>query len=88
MLSDEYAYAKAKCQMLRAQTASLSEILKSFPRGALGLTPDSVKASSDWQAAKKAYDLAFRLERSHNAVFVRRFAREYRAERRAKSSRS
>lgn len=34
--------------------------LKAFPRGATGLTPDSVKGTTEYQSAKREYALAFK----------------------------
>lgn len=41
--------------------------LKAFPRGRMGLTPDAVKATPEWRAAKQAYDRAFAALRSFNS---------------------
>ena len=41
--------------------------LKAFPKGRFGLTPDAVKASPEWQAAKRNLDQAFANLRAFNS---------------------
>lgn len=43
-----------------------SRILKAFPRGITGLTPDSVKATEEWKIARRNCDLAFARLREFN----------------------
>lgn len=52
--------------------------------GAMGLTPDAVKAAPEYRAARAAYDRAFRQLQQFNAWFVPTFAAELRAERRTR----
>ncbi len=51
---------------LEAEVAAASAALRDFPRGSMGLTPDAVKASPEWRAAKTRYELAFARLRSWN----------------------
>jgi hypothetical protein len=44
-----------------------SKVLKSFPRLSNGLTPDSVKASTEYKSAKANYQRAFSALRAFNA---------------------
>lgn len=55
--------------------------LRAYPQGPMGLTPDDVRASMAWQNDKALFDLAFKALRSFNAVFVKRFKQDIRAER-------
>lgn len=57
-------------QQARLETAwrAAGDALKGFPKGAMGLTPDSVKASPEWQAAKRAYESAFAALRAFNGA--------------------
>lgn len=48
----------------------------------MGLTPDSVKNTTEWLLAKRAFDAAFHAEREFNSWFVKAFRAEYMAERR------
>lgn len=50
----------------------------------LGLTPDSVKATPEYQAALKAYNVSFAQLRNTNVWFTKAFKKEYAAERKAK----
>lgn len=51
---------------LHTEYMTLSAALKAFPRGPLGLTPDAVKASSEYKAAKRSSDAAFSALRRFN----------------------
>lgn len=51
--------------------------------GPMGLTPDHVKASKEYQEAYANHARAFRQMQSMNSWFNRTFKREYAAERRA-----
>lgn len=57
---------------LEAEVRAAGAALKSFPKGAMGLTPDAVKASPEWKAAKNRYDRAFAALRAFNSKRVRR----------------
>lgn len=56
-------------------------IMDRFPKGPMGLTPDSVKAIPEWKAAKMEADQAFATLRAINAFIVKYFKKESRAER-------
>lgn len=58
--------------------------IKGDTTDSMGLTPDAVKQSADYQCAKLAYDQAFTRLRNFNSVFVRTFAKELRDERKKK----
>ena len=79
-----YPEAKAIAEALWADVKSTGAILQGFPKGRMGLTPDDVKASAEFQAAKRAYDVAFKRLRDFNGVFTKTFKAEIRAERREK----
>lgn len=55
-------------------------------RGATGLTPDSVKASPEWRAAKLEERSAFLELRNHNRHMVQTFKKELAAMRHATRS--
>lgn len=76
-----YAEAKAKRDALEVVFRETSAALGKFPSGNRGLTPDAVKATPEYQAAKTAFNRAFDDLRKFNAEFVRQYAREIRAER-------
>lgn len=54
---------------LHAEYLTASAALKAFPRGPMGLTHDTVKASSEWKAAKRSSDAAFAALRQFNHTY-------------------
>ena len=58
--------------------------MDSFPKGAMNLTPDSVRATPEWRAAKSAADKAFQEYRNFNGIMLKAFPNELKAERAAK----
>lgn len=83
-----YLRAKAARDAIGADVARASAALNRFPVGPMGLTPDAVKASPEYRAAKMAFDSAFAGQRCFNASFVRTFRREIAAERAARRAAS
>ena len=79
-----YEQAKAHQEALFAASKAAGDVLRAYPKGPMGLTPDEVKASPQWRAERAASDRAFAEARDFNAWLVKTFAREYRAERAAK----
>jgi hypothetical protein len=79
-------YQKARQHQAELDKACelLGERLALYPRNEMGLTPDAVKASLEWKADKAAFNKAFQALRNFNSVFVKTFAKEMRAERRAR----
>ena len=73
--------AKAEAARLDAEAEAAGQVLRSFPRGPTGLTPDAVRATPEYRAAKARFDKAFARQRDFNGVFVKRFAKELREER-------
>jgi len=45
----------------------------------MGLTPDSVKATSEWQADYKKFNACMKLAQNFNRMFVREFKKEWKA---------
>ena len=58
--------------------------LQGFPSGPMGLTPDAVRKSVEYQNAKRQYDKAFSELRLFAAGFTKRYKKEMLAERREK----
>lgn len=71
--------ALAEKLRLEAECETLSRAMQRFPRGSMGLTPDHVKASPEFQQAKRVFDASFRRLRDFNALFLKKFKKEYRA---------
>ena len=81
-----YNIAKAAQARLQAETARTGAITNSFPRLPNGLTPDEVKFTPEYQAARKASSTAFQNERNFNSVYVKQFAKEIKADRMARNA--
>ena len=79
-----YEEAKAEYDLLEAEAKATSEVLRAFPRGPTGLTPDAVRATPEYRAAKTANDTVFARQRQFNAVYVKLFAKELSADRDAR----
>lgn len=66
---------KAAVEMVRRelyrQMDVASAALKVFPRAANGLTPDAVKFSPEYRAAKAEFDRAFAAVRAFNGRYKR-----------------
>ena len=58
--------------------------LQKFPRGIMGLIPDEVRRSEEFQQAKRQFDYAFSKQRLFSAGFTKRYKKEILAERAAK----
>jgi hypothetical protein len=68
-------------EALKSITAELAQRFGVPEHGPMGLTPDIVRETPEWRAAKTRVDEAFAQLRAFNATFVKRFAKELRAER-------
>ena len=79
--SSAFEDAKAELALIEKEMAAAEAVMRAFPRGAMGLPPESVRLSPEYRAAKAHTDKAFARLRAFNAVYVKRFAKELRAER-------
>ena len=73
--------AKQLKSQIETEIAGLSAKLAGFPTGAMGLTPDAVKFSPEFRAAKSAFDAAFARLRQFNAFYLKAFRKEVKADR-------
>lgn len=76
-----YNEAKAARDSAEERLSIASLALGSYPKGVMGLTPDAVKATPEWQKDKAEYDVAFATLRAINGVIVKKFRKEYHSER-------
>jgi hypothetical protein len=76
-------YAEAKAIKFNLETAmtAASKALGAFPRSSIGLTPDHVKESFDWQLAKLNSEHAFSKLRAFNTIYLKAFVKEIKADR-------
>jgi hypothetical protein len=73
--------------IFEAQMKDAAQALKSIPGvgiGPMGLTPDHVKASPDYQETRRRFEWDFDSLRKFNAWYVKTFKRELARERAAK----
>jgi hypothetical protein len=80
----DYQQAKIERDRLEAAQRAAFQTLRAIPgygSGAMGMTPDAVKATPEWQAAANANGRAFRALQDFNRDFVKRFRKEIRASR-------
>jgi hypothetical protein len=80
----DYAQAKVRRDELEAAVDKADKVLKALSGGSVidGRVPDEVRATPEWQAAKRESAAAFAALQRYNSVFVRRFRREMRQDRR------
>ncbi len=74
-----YEEAKTMRDARDAETVAASQALRAVPgisSGAMGLTPDHVKASLDYRVARLRYDTARERLRKFNVLFQRAFKKE------------
>lgn len=81
-----YEEAKDAISRIDAEVSAASAMLQAFPKGPMGLTPDEVKSSPEWQAAKRLFDVQFSRLRSLNGWYVKAFKAEIRAARNSRRS--
>ncbi|HEX7233902.1 MAG TPA: hypothetical protein VF243_01425, partial [Nitrosospira sp.] len=76
-----YQQVKALADAAWERNKQAAAALDKFPKGPMGLTPDSVKATPEWQTAKKEADQAFAATRAANTFLLKNFPKEVRADR-------
>ncbi len=85
-MNTEYETAKNYVRTIEKQCELAEAALKALPginSGPMGLTPDHIKQSPEYIAAKRTYKRAFNVLRDVNSNFLKRFAKEIKAERAA-----
>ena len=68
--------AKAQKQKLDKINRMHSEILQQFETNNMGLVTDEVRATPEWQQAKRDFDRSFAELREFNAWFVKEFRKK------------
>ena len=81
-----YEQAKARAELLDAESKAAGKILSAFPKGPMGMTPDAVKASKEYIAAKASFDVAFAAQRKFNGWYAVAFKQERARERAARTA--
>lgn len=80
----DYETAKAEKARIESLVDQASKELQKFPRGPMGLTPDSVKATAEWKKAHAIFNSAFAYQRGFNTGFMRLYKKQWREECHAK----
>ena len=83
-LAMSFEVAKTLHNKLNSAVDDASAILQQFPKGDAGLTPDAVKFSPEFRAAKTAFEYHFKLAREFNGLYNRTFKRELASERKSR----
>lgn len=83
--SMSFEQASATAEHLWQEVRRLGKDLNAFPKGAMGLTPDSVKASPEYQAATAAYQAAHQQLCTFNVWYTKTFRAQIRSARQAHS---
>ena len=82
----KYHEAKQARDRHEAYCRADSLVLDHFAKGFMGLTPDEVKGTLAWRAAKDDFDRHFAQLRAFNQWFVKKFKRQIQAERSARAA--
>lgn len=80
----DYQQAKSERDRLEAAQRAAFEVLRAIPgygTGSMGMTPDAIRATPEWQSAASANGRAFAALQTFNRDFVKRFRKEIRADR-------
>lgn len=79
-----FEQAKEKRDALESVIAKTEAVMREFPTGPMGLTPDWVRADPTWKVRKRAFDFLVRQLQQHNIFMVKTFKAELAAERQEK----
>lgn len=79
-----YQEAKEIKDNLYKELEEMSQALRTFPKGEMGLTPDSVKSSKEFQTAKQNFTTIEKKVKEFNSFFLKNFKKEYQKERNQK----
>ena len=77
----QYEELKKISDAVRAECRAASEVMNQFPRLPNGLTPDVVRNTPEYQAAKRDFDVKFKREQEMNKLMVKNFKKELLADR-------
>jgi hypothetical protein len=80
-LAMTFAEAKAAKAILEQAVNDASDVMQKFPKGEMGLTPDAVKMTLEWQGAYQNYWRAHDQLADFNRNYVKQFKKELNAER-------
>lgn len=73
--------ALLQAEALNTEYLAAGSRLEAFPTGPMGLTPDDVKRTPEFQQAKRQYEVVFQRLRTFNAWYTKTFKKELHAHR-------
>ena len=76
----DYERSKKTKAELNDKADAASKALQAFPKGPMGLTPDNVQKSPEFQKALKEYENAAAASRAHNSGHFKKYKKEAAAE--------
>jgi len=79
--TDPFEDAKAEHGLIEKEVEAAEAVLQTFPKGPMGGARDNVRGTPEFRAANARFQKAFARLRAFNAIYVKRFAKELRAER-------
>ena len=82
-----YQDAKVRKQELDEINNEHSDKLNTFEENSMGLTPDHIRETPEYQKAKQDFDRSFAELRNFNGWFVKTFKKEIQSDRRDRFSR-
>jgi hypothetical protein len=77
-----YEEAKAYKQQLDEKSKIDSDLLNSFEKNSMGMTPDHIRETTEWKKAKQSSEKSFSELKNFNSWFMKNFKKEYAADRR------
>jgi hypothetical protein len=81
----DYSQAKAVKDKLWEQMEAHSKALRAISGGGLmGMTPENVRATPEWQLANSNYAKSSAMVRAYNTEFLKKYSKEYKADRAGK----
>jgi uncharacterized protein len=78
--ADAYQASKKKKEELQSKADAAGKHLNSFPKGAMGMTPEDVKKTPEFKKAHNDYEVAAAASRDHNGKHFKDFKKESNAE--------
>ncbi len=78
---DPFEDAKAERDSIQEEVNAADAAINAFPKGAMGITPDAIRATPEFRAANVRFQKAFARLQAFNTIYVKKFAKEIRAER-------
>lgn len=73
--------AKIERNKIEEELSAANSALIKYPRGLMGLTPDAIRATPEWQHEKRHAEAAFKKLQRFNISFLKTYKKEIQSER-------